>query len=57
MLGVRPGQVSGYPGHSGEFGRPMLTLSDRLDQLVPAEDCEAAVTFRTTGRDLTCENR
>ena len=21
MLGVRPGQVSGYPGHSGEFGR------------------------------------
>ena len=57
MLGVRPGQVSGYPGHSGEFGRPMLTLSERLDQLVTAEDCEAAVTFRTTGRDLTCENR
>ena len=25
----------------------MLTLSDRLDQLVPAEDCEAAVAFRT----------
>ena len=49
MLGVRPGQVSGYPGHSGEFGRPMLTLSDRLDQLVPAEDCEAAVAFRTAG--------
>ena len=49
MLGVRPGQVSGYRGHSGEFGRPMLTLSDRLDQLVPAEDCEAAVAFRTAG--------
>ena len=39
MLGVRPGQASGCPGHSGEFGRPMLTLADRLDQLVPAEDC------------------
>jgi hypothetical protein len=25
----------------------MLTLSDRWDQLVPAEDCEAAVAFRT----------
>ena len=49
MLGVRPGQVSGYRGHSGEFGRPMLTLSDRLDQLVPAEDCEAAVAFGTAG--------
>ena len=56
MLGVRPRQVSGYPGYSGEFGRPMLTLSDRLDQLVPAEDCEAAVAFRTCRRDLTCEN-
>jgi hypothetical protein len=49
MLGVRPAQVSGYPGRSGEFGRPMLTLSDRLDQLVPAEDGEAAVAFRTAG--------
>ncbi len=56
MLGVRPGQVSGYPGRSGEFGRPMLTLSDRLDQLVPAEDCEAAVAFRTCRGNLTCEN-
>jgi hypothetical protein len=27
----------------------MLTLSDRLDQLVLAEDCEAAVAFRTAG--------
>jgi hypothetical protein len=27
----------------------MLALSDRLDQLVPAEDCEAAVAFRTAG--------
>ena len=49
MLGVRPGQVSGYCGHSGEPGRPMLALSDRLDQLVPAEDGEAAVAFRTAG--------
>ena len=56
MLGVRPRQVSGYPGRSGEFGCPMLTLSDRLDQLVPAEDSEAAVEFRTCRRDLTCEN-
>ena len=56
MLGVRPGQVSGYRGHSGEFGRQMLTLSDRLDQLVPAEDCEAAVAFRTCRGKLTCEN-
>jgi hypothetical protein len=27
----------------------MLTLSDRLDQLVKAEDGEAAVAFRTAG--------
>ena len=52
MLGVRPR----LPGRSGEFGRPMLTLSDRLDQLVPAEDCEAAVAFRTCRGNLTCEN-
>jgi hypothetical protein len=50
MPGVRPGQVSGYPGHPGEFGRPLLTLSDRLDQLVPAGDGEAAVAFRTAGQ-------
>ncbi len=30
MLSVRPRQMSGYPGHSGEFGRPMLTLVDGL---------------------------
>ena len=53
---ARPLGVWRVPGHSGEFGVARCsTLSDRLDQLVPAEDGEAAVAFRTAG-DLTCEN-